>query len=135
MWAVPEEHIFSALLLAECNLVFPLNKTSSGISTLYIERIVFNSTLWLIALFFHPFISHVVKLIFWTGKSFLINFFSVFPNLSYKDSKAAALVPADLEMTLRIWIATIFFWSTSAKLHSYCYHFGFFDEPWRINGT
>jgi len=32
--------IFSASLLAECNLAFPLNKTSNGISTLYIEKVV-----------------------------------------------------------------------------------------------
>lgn len=133
---------FSASLWVDCNLAFPLNKMSSGISTLYIEKFVLNSTLWLITLCFHPFVSHVVKFIFWTGKSLLVlnNFVYVFSNLSLKDSKAAAVVPCctsfqnDLELTLWTWIATVFFWSTSAKLDSYCHHLDFFQEPWRING-
>lgn len=64
----------------------------------------------------------------------------VFSNLSLKDSKAAAVVPSctsfqnDLGLTLWTWIATVFFWSTSAKLDSYCHHLDFFQEPWRING-
>lgn len=37
--------IFFLHLLVDCNLAFPLNKMSSGISTLYIEKFVFNSTL------------------------------------------------------------------------------------------
>lgn len=56
--------IFSASLLAECNLAFPPNNMSSGVSALYIERIVLNGLLLLTALSFHPFISHVVKSIF-----------------------------------------------------------------------
>lgn len=68
--------IFSASLLAECNLAFPLNEASSGISTLYIEKIVLNSMLWLMALYFEPFISHLVEFISWTGKSVLVMSFT-----------------------------------------------------------
>ncbi|XP_041324705.1 BTB/POZ domain-containing protein 1 isoform X1 [Pyrgilauda ruficollis] len=60
---------------------------------------------------------------------------------SSPDSKAAAVVPVpsctsfqnDLGLTLWTWIATVFFGSTSAKLHSYCHNLDFFQEPWRIN--
>lgn len=37
--------IFSASLLADCNLAFSLTKTSSGKSTLYIEKVILNGIL------------------------------------------------------------------------------------------
>lgn len=40
-----KSRFFSASLLVDCNLAFPLNKMSSGVSTLYIEKFVLNSTL------------------------------------------------------------------------------------------
>lgn len=83
---------------------------------MYIEKFVLSSTLWLITLCFHPFVSHVVKFFLnWKILTCYEQLVYVFSNLSLKDSKAAVVVPSctsfqnDLGLTLWTSIATVFF--------------------------
>ena len=118
--------ILSASWLVEPNLTFPFNKVWSKYSVYW--RLFWVVCCDLMALYFEPFVSHIVEFISWTGKYILVmNFICICSSTCLTKtvplllhSQLALLCTTTLEWPCGHELLLIFFPSTSAKLDSYC---------------